>query len=170
MTDAGGGPLLDAEAILEVLNRHRVDYVVIGAWAAIAHGVPIGATRDIDVTPATVPANLDRLSGALKELGARIRAEGVPGGISFDHDGASLGRSAVLNLVCDSGELDIAFTPSGTAGYDDLVTKSRVVRINGVEARLADLADIVRSKEAAGRPKDIQRLPELYRHLHARGG
>lgn len=169
MSDAAGAPPLEAEAILAILNDHRVDYVVIGAWAAIAQGAPIGATRDIDVTPATVDANLERLSAALRDLGARIRTEGVPDGLAFDHDGASLARAGVWNLVCRHGELDLSFTPSGTSGYDDLVAKARVVRIHGVEARIADLADIIRSKEAAGRPKDIQLLPALYRHLRARG-
>lgn len=172
MSDSSGGARpLDAEAILAVLNDHRVDYVVIGAWAAIAQGAPIGATRDIDLTPAIVDGNLDRLSAALKELGARIRAEGAPAeGLAFDHDGPSLARAAFWNLVCRHGELDLSFTPSGTGGYRDLAANARVVRVHGVEARIADLADIIRSKEAAGRPKDIQLLPVLYQHLRARGG
>jgi len=170
MTAADAAPPLDAEAILTVLNDHRVDYVVIGAWAAIAQGAPIGATRDIDLTPATTATNLDRLSTALKSLGARIRTEGVPGGLAFDHDGASLAKAAFWNLVCPLGELDLSFVPSGTGGYDDLITKARIVRVHGVEAPIADLADIIRSKEAAGRTKDIQRLPALYEHLRARGG
>jgi len=29
---------------------------------------------------------------------------------------------------------------------------------------IADLKDVIRSKEAAGRPKDLQVLPTLYRH------
>ena len=170
MSDPGSGPPLNAEGILASLNAHQVDYVVIGAWAAIAHGAPIGATRDIDLTPATGAANLDRLSAALKQLGARIRTEDVPDGLPFDHDGASLGRAAVWNLVCRHGELDLSFTPSGTGGYDDLVSNALTVRIGELDVRIASLADVIRSKEAAGRPKDIQRLPALYEYLRARGG
>ena len=144
--------------------------MVIGAWAAIAHGAPIGATRDIDLTPATSDANLTRLSAALRVLGARIRTESVPDGLAFDHDGASLARAGVWNLVCRHGELDLSFTPSGTGGYDDLLVNAQLVRVGGVEVRIAGLADIIRSKEAAGRPKDIRRLPALYQHLRARGG
>lgn len=44
-------PDLSAEDILAVLKRRGVRYVVIGAFAAIAHGAPIGAAYDIDVTP-----------------------------------------------------------------------------------------------------------------------
>jgi hypothetical protein len=65
-----GEPELNAAAIVEVLNRHQVRYVIIGAFAAIAQQAPIPATRDIDLTPETGPENLARLSLALKELSA----------------------------------------------------------------------------------------------------
>ncbi len=170
MTPADGAPPLDAEAVLAVLDDHHVDYVVIGAWAAIAQGAPVGATRDVDLTPATSPTNLGRLSAALDRLGARIRTEGVPGGVGFDHDEASLARAEFWNLVCPLGELDICFVPDGTGGYDDLIARAHIARVGGVEAAVADLADVIRSKEAAGRTKDIQSLPALYEHLRARGG
>jgi len=63
-------PALSAEDMLAALNRHHVEYVVIGAFAAIAQGVPIQATYDIDVTPRRSPENLDRLSRALRDLDA----------------------------------------------------------------------------------------------------
>jgi transcriptional regulator with XRE-family HTH domain len=37
-----------------------------------------------------------------------------------------------------------------------------------VEVSVADLDDVIRSKEAAGRPKDVQVLPALYRHRQSR--
>jgi hypothetical protein len=76
-----------AGAIVEVLNRHGVRSVVIGAYAAIAQQAPIRATRDIDLTPDASADNLERLSAALKDLGARLRTAAVPEGLPFDHDG-----------------------------------------------------------------------------------
>jgi len=61
-------PELNAEDILAAMNRHGVEYVVIGAFAAIAQGAPIDATYDIDVTPQRSPKNLTRLSQALSDL------------------------------------------------------------------------------------------------------
>ena len=60
MTDqqANGEPELNAAAIVAVLNRHQVRYVVIGAFAAIAQQAPIPATRDIDLTPEASQENL----------------------------------------------------------------------------------------------------------------
>ena len=155
---------LDAAGIAAVLNEHCVQYVVIGAFAAIAQQAPIPATRDIDFTPGTSRDNLARLSAALHELGARIRTEGVPEGLEFDHDGQSLARASVWNLTCERGEFDISFRPSGIdGGYDELEPRSHLVIVDGTEVRVADLNDVIRSKEAAGRPKDLQVLPILYR-------
>ncbi len=77
----------DVPAVVEVLNRHGVRYVVIGGWVAQAY-VESYVTEDVDFTPATDPDNLERLSAALTELGARIRTEAVPEGLPFAHDAA----------------------------------------------------------------------------------
>lgn len=157
---------VDAAAILEVMNRHCVEYVVIGAFAAIAQRAPIPATRDIDLTPSASAENLSRLSGALRELDARIRADGVPEGLQFDHDATSFGRSHVWNLMCAHGEFDVAFFPSGfDGGYEQLLPRAHRFDVGGTIVVIADLADVITSKEAAGRPKDLQVLPTLYRHL-----
>jgi hypothetical protein len=158
-------PELNAAAIVDVLNRHGVRYVVIGAFAAIAQQAPIPVTRDIDLTPETGRENLRRLSSALKELGARMRTGAVPEGLAFDHDAASLAGVDMWNLVCSSGEFDISFRPSGISeGYDELKRNAHRVRVAGTEVTVADLDDVIRSKEAAGRPKDLAVLPVLYRH------
>ena len=166
VTTARRIPALDAAAIIAVLNRHRVRYVVIGAFAAIAQQAPIDPTRDIDLTPDEEPENLRRLSKALKELGARIRTSDVPEGRPFDHDANSLGRATVWNLVCPLGEFDISFRPSGfDAGYSQLAARAHRMTVDGVQVLIADLEDVIRSKEAAGRPKDLRVLPALYRYL-----
>ena len=86
-----------------------------------------------------------------------------PGGLAFDHDAESIARTPVWNLVTDHGRLDIALRPSGTEGYDDLVRDAIHLEILGVEVDVASLADVVRSKEAAGREKDRLVLPVLRR-------
>ena len=54
------GPL-DAPALLEVLERHRVQYVVVGGYAAELHG-SVRRTVDVDVVPRTTADNLERLA------------------------------------------------------------------------------------------------------------
>jgi hypothetical protein len=152
------------DAILQVLAAHAVDYVLIGGLAAALHGSDL-ATSDVDITPAFAHDNLDRLSAALDELHARVRTDAEPDGIAFAHDADSLARASTWNLVTDYGDLDISFTPAGTTGYSDLRRDALHIEIAGTPVTLASLADVVRSKQAAGRPKDHIALPVLRRLL-----
>ena len=152
-------------------SSHR-RIIVIGAWAVEAQGiVRAHPTRDVDVTPRATTANLRRLSAALRELGARIRAEGVAAGLVFDHDATSLARSQMWNLICPAGEFDISFAPSGFAsGYDDLVKRAVVVELaGGTRVRVAAVRDVIESKRKAGREKDITALPEIITQARQRG-
>ncbi len=60
---------LDPTRVFETLNRHGVDYVVIGGFAVTAHG-HVRATKDVDLAASDYPDNLQRLAAALSELGA----------------------------------------------------------------------------------------------------
>lgn len=155
-----------AEHLVGVLNRHGVRYLVIGAFAAIAQGVPLDPTEDVDLTPDRDAENLARLSTALNELGARIRTAGVEEGLGFSHDANSLARMQMLNLTCPDGDFDLVFQPAGApAGYSELIGRAVVIRIGSEEAQAASVEDIARSKEEAGRDKDIRALPRLRRFL-----
>ncbi len=70
------------------------------------------------------------------------------------------------NLICPDGEFDISFQPSGfETGYVELEAKAHMVRVESVDVMVADVEDIIRSKEVAGRPKDLRVLPTLYRFV-----
>lgn len=101
------------------------------------------------------------MSAALHELNAQIRTADLPEGLPFDHDGASLSRARIWNLTTPFGEFDLSFAPSGTEGYRDLARHAHVIESYGQLVPVADLDDVIRSKEAAGRPKDILHLPIL---------
>jgi len=153
------------DEIFAVLQRTDVQCVVIGGMAAFLQGSPL-PTNDVDITPSADLENLARLSDALTELDARVRAEGVDP-LPFSHDAQSLAAAQVLNLTTRFGDLDISLVPAGTRGYDDLRRDAVEVQIRGTRVLLASLADIVRSKGAAGRDRDRRALPVL-RELLAR--
>lgn len=160
MSDRASVPEFDPGAIVRVLQAHGVRFVVIGGLAALAHGSPF-PTEDLDITPETSEPNLRRLSEALTELDARIRTNADPDGLPFAHDATSLGSVHSCDLVTCFGDLDIALVPAGTRGYRDLVRGSSDVHAFGVWIPIASLADVIRSKQAAGRPKDQRVLPTL---------
>lgn len=144
---------LNPAKILGTLDKHGVRFVLIGALAARLHGFP-RVTADADITPAGDLPNVQRLASALRELDARIFTETIPEGLTFDCSAAMLGRAAMWNLVTSAGRIDVAFKPAGTSGYDDIATNAEKFEAYGVIFLAASLNDIIRSKEAAGRPKD----------------
>lgn len=147
--------------ILEVLARHQVRCVVIGGYAAVLAGVPL-VTRDIDITPATDQANLQRLADALKELHAAISVGPGEPPVPLPADPVLLARTEILNLTTDAGELDITTRPDGTDGYEDLKRHANQQQLaGGLHISIASLQDIIRSKTAAGRAKDLATLPDL---------
>lgn len=154
MPDPAAAPL-DPELLLQTLARHQVEYVLIGALAARLYGFP-RVTADADITPAADGANLERLAAALRELDARVYTETVPEGLGFDCSAAILARANRWNLVTRAGRVDLAFQPAGIAGYEELARNAVHFEAFGVDLPVARLEDILRSKEAAGRPKDRQ--------------
>jgi len=158
-------PEPDPLKLLGALERHRVRFVLIGAAAARIAGAPV-VTEDIDITPATDKANLERLVAALKELRARLRSPSDRGGVPFPLDAHMLRTADLWTLTTSAGDLDICFTPSGTRGYRDLRREALRMRVGPrISVSVASLRDVIRSKEAAGRDKDLAQLPLLRRTL-----
>ena len=60
------------------------------------------------------------------------------------------------------GDVDLTIEPAALDGYESVNSTSIGVLVDGVEVRVAALDDIIRSKEAADRPKDRMALPYLY--------
>jgi hypothetical protein len=153
-------PGLQAEELFACLERHGVRYVLVGGLAAVLHGSPL-PTLDADICPARDPENLERLAAALTELDARVRTPDVVEGVPFARDAIFLAGIELLNLVTRLGDLDLTFVPAGTAGYPELAPRATPMTIHGVTIAVAALEDVIRSKEAANRPKDHWSLPIL---------
>jgi hypothetical protein len=156
-------PTLRPEALLERLAEHKVNYVVIGGVGANIWGSPRG-TLDLDICAATTRANKQHLASALTELDARFRPAGLeeagfpPPGGWHEHTFDSLVSLATTTSL---GWLDIWFVPDGTTGYDDLIKSAADVRIGAHHVKVAAIADIIRSKQAAGRNKDLATIAHL---------
>ncbi len=159
---------VDAETLVETLLKHDVKFVVVGGFAIELWEVALDPTVDVDITPEGSKENLARLAEALKELDAGIRygddTVRVPGGFT----GENIEEMMVLNLITTAGPLDLTIMPAGTEGYSDFVRRASDIQYRGVLVPTADLEDVARSKEAAGRPKDIRALPAIRAHIERR--
>jgi hypothetical protein len=160
-----GGIDTDREALLGVLVRHRVAFVLIGGAAIQSHGRRFD-TQDIDLTPDTAPENLARLADALNELHCQLITDPADthSWVTMPSDyftPRSLLAATVWNLATGHGQLDLCFTPAGfPGGYGDLQPRAteRPAAGTTVIVAVAALEDIHESKRQAGRPKDREYL------------
>lgn len=161
-------PRLDPYKIFRALVRHDVVFVAIGGVATYMQGSS-RITYDLDVTPREETSNLDRLSVALKDLGAKIWVNEAVDPLDFPFDGKSLARARNWNLVTNAGRLDILLEPDGMEDFERLHSGASAEEIeSGVVVRIASIDDLIRMKLAAGRDKDLQDVRDLQLILEAR--
>jgi hypothetical protein len=158
-------PDLDAAAVVRVLNRHGVRYIIIGGIAAQLRDLPVPATVDIDVTPARDRANLQRLARAFEELDARL--------YTADESGTWFPRTPVenwaqydtLHLMTMHGPIDIVFVPDGAPmGYPELTRGASREQLEGEPVVVVNEATWERLKQASGRAKDLEHLDQYHQH------
>lgn len=103
-------PSFDPVRILEALHRHGVEYLVVGGVAGQAHGAT-RATNDLDCVPRSTKENLQRLAVAMRELGARLRVEGMSDDearqLPVQLDSEMLDRLRVSTWITDAGLFDV---------------------------------------------------------------
>lgn len=145
-------------ALLARLANGRVEFVVIGGLAVLTHG-HVRATLDLDICYARSPENLERIEHALSPIHPRLR--GAPEGLPFFFDQRTLRNGLNFTLVTDEGELDLLGEVTGIGGYGDMALQADVVTAYDVTFKLMSLDDLIRSKAAAGRPKDLLDLEAL---------
>ena len=145
-------------ALLRRLAEAQVEFVVIGGIAVLVHG-HVRATVDLDICYARTPENLERLVRALSPIHPRLR--GAPEGLPFFFDVQTLRNGLNFTLVTDEGEIDLVGEVTGVGGYGDLALQAVPTEIHGTRLKLMSLDDLVRSKAAAGRPKDLLDLEAL---------
>lgn len=161
-------PPLDPDALISALERHEVSFVAVGGLAAQWHGAQ-RTTKDLDVCPAWDEENLERVAGALRELGARLKVpDGPAEGVEFPVDGAFLHRMELSTWRTSAGDLDVlmGIPRDGRwdlARYEHLRENAILLEIGEHAILVASLEDIVRSKEIANREPDREALPELRR-------
>jgi hypothetical protein len=66
-----------------------------------------------------------------------------------------------FTLATDLGDLDLLGEISGGGRYEDLLPHAVEVPLFGQPVRILDLATLIRTKRAAGRPKDFEAVAEL---------
>lgn len=141
----------DLRALLAPLNRHGVDFVLIGGMAGISHGSSY-PSYDLDVVYARDRDNISRLVDALREIGVRLR--GVPEDVPFVLDARTIENGMNFTFVTPHGDFDILGFADGMPAFDKLKDAAPLRDILGLEVRVASIDHLIAMKRAANRPKD----------------
>ena len=156
-------PELDPGAIVRVLNKHGVRYVVIGGIAAEIHDLPVPATVDIDVTPARDHENLERLARAFDELEASLYTAEEAGTWFPRIPVERWSQYDTLHLMTKAGPIDIVFVPDGApSGYADLADDAVSAKLDHQPVMVITVAKWEALKQATGRAKDLEHLDRYY--------
>jgi hypothetical protein len=148
---------LDAERILRALDEREVDYVLIGGLAVQTHG-HVRTTNDADLIPAPDSGNLERLAGALRDLGARVLN---PGYEDAEVDAKMLPRATIWQFSTRDGGIDVMQEVPGGRSYAELSNRALHVRLGEVDVPVVGLDDLIQMKLARGRSVDLADVAAL---------
>lgn len=136
-----------AQEIREALARYAVRYLFIGKAGAVLLGFP-DTTQDADLFVDRSPENGRALVCALRELGFALTDEQA-GEIERGKD--------FVQLKNGPFDVDLVFAPDGIERFED--AWKRRVEVEGFP--VCHLDDIIASKAATRRRKDLESLPRL---------
>ena len=137
----------NAEALGKVFQDHGVRYLFIGKSGAILQGFS-DTTQDVDLYVDKHQANCEKTIAALQELGFRL-TDGQRAEILRGKD--------FIDLRNGPFDIDLVFAPDGIENFEE--AWMRHLEVHGYP--VANIDDIIASKQAANRQKDRESLPRL---------
>jgi predicted nucleotidyltransferase len=152
--------------LFAALDRHRVEYVLIGGLAVALHGIERN-TMDIDISVVMSPENLQQLIAAAKDLQLTPMLP-VPLETLADldtlkqwHAQRNLQAFALRSHELTGVTLDVLLFPPVDA--QSLCARALRLDVTGVPVRLASVEDLIALKAAVGRPIDLADIEHLKR-------
>ncbi len=142
---------VDFRELLLLLEKHRVDYMVVGAYALGVHGFP-RFTKDLDIFYRLTADNVTKLTSALVEHGFTRKAI----------EATDLSKSGdLVTFGVPPVRVDLLNTISGVS-FEEAAPNVIRVNIEGVAARFIGKDDLIKNKLSTNRAKDridIENLP-----------
>ena len=137
----------DFQEFLSLLNRHGVEYLLIGGYAVNLYGF-VRATGDMDVFVALSPDNIDRIVAAFHDFGLS----------NFAADLLQPGK--IVRMGVPPLRLEVLNQISGVT-FAEAYASREMMDLSGLSVPVIGLQMLRRNKAASGRPKDLGDLSEL---------
>ena len=150
--------MTDFPRLIATLCSEKVEFILVGGLAATVHGSS-RLTQDIDIVYRRAGENLRRLTSALGRYEPYLR--GAPPGLPFEWSAATLERGLNFTLTTALGDIDLLGEIVGGGGYEALSAHTIEIELFGNRCQCLDLATLIQTKRAAGRPRDLEAVAEL---------
>jgi hypothetical protein len=148
----------DLETLLGRLVKHDVDFVIIGAYASVAHGATL-VTHDVDICCSFTSRNLLKLQEALADLRPIHRL--TPNELPLKLTPTGYRGLKNLYLKTDLGVIDCLGEVSGVGNYAAVKRQSVIIEMEFGKCRVLGLDALIKAKRAMNRPRDRQALIQL---------
>lgn len=141
----------DFNAFIELLNKHKVKYLIVGGYAVAFHGY-VQATGDLDIWLKIEKENAMRTLNVLKEFGFQSLGLSVE---DFQQE------YAIIQLGYPPYRIDLITTPDGV-NFDECYDKRiESTDASGVKLNFIDLESLRKNKRSSGRRQDLLDLDNL---------
>jgi predicted nucleotidyltransferase len=140
----------DFKEFLQLLNAHRVEYLLVGGYAVGYHGYP-RATVDMDIWIGKGLDTARKMVTVLKEFGFDVP------NLSAD---LFLKDDQIVRMGVPPVRLEIFTTIPGVRFEDCYESRIEDV-MDGIKVQLISLEDLKQNKKASGRNKDLNDLENL---------
>ena len=141
---------LDYKDLLRILNRHRVQYLIVGAYAVIYYSEP-RYTKDLDIWLKPEAENAKRAYEALREFGAPLKGIG-PGDFA--------NKDIVYQIGIAPVRVDVMMGIPGME-FDKVWRHRSITSFDGIKANIIGINELIKSKKTAGRQMDIADIESL---------
>lgn len=158
--------MTDLARLLEALAREKVQLIVVGGMAGIAHGAA-RVTFDLDCVYGRERGNVERLVAAMQTFQPTLR--GAPAGLPFRFDVPTVEAGLNFTLDTTAGPIDFLGEIVGGGRFEDLMPHTVELQVFGFPCRVVSLDKLIAIKRATGRPKDLEAIAELESLREERG-
>jgi predicted nucleotidyltransferase len=135
---------------IRLLNENHVEYVVLGGYAVIVHGY-IRTTGDVDILINTSEQNADKMLTVMLKFGYDV----------YDFELSDfMQEPGCISLDRYNGKIEILTSTLGVT-FEECFNNKVVVQTDGIPINFISLTDLIKNKQAVGRPKDLEDVKNL---------
>ena len=140
----------DFQEFVELLNKHKVKYMIVGAHALAFHGKP-RHTGDLDIWIKPDLENAEKMLTVLADFGFKS--------LGLDHEDF-LRENYVTQLGYPPLRIDILNSISGIF-FDEAFANAIHTSVDSLEIIYIGLDELIQNKKASGRKQDIVDVESL---------